>query len=782
MPIQANSSFRLEIGHVLFIDIVSYSALLLNEQSDLLTELNEVVRGTKHFRSAEAEGRLVRLPTGDGMALVFHNSPEEPAHCALEISQALEEHPKLRVRMGIHSGPVNEVADVNERANIAGAGINIAQRVMDCGDAGHILLSRHVAEDLQHLPEWRPYLHHVGECAVKHGDTISIVNLYTTELGNPNPPRLKLAETQVRRRRRRNALLLGTASLVALILAGFFLLPRASARKIDKSIAVLPFQNLSDEKENTYFADGIQDDILTNLSKIGDLKVISRMSVMSYRGDGARNAREIGKALGVATLLEGSVRRVANRVRVSVQLINASNDEHLWAEDYDRDLTDVFAIQTDLAQKIASALQAKLSPNEKARLDHRPTQDPNAYLLYVQAHDYANKMDLFHDTSVKAEPFFEQAIKLDPNFALAFAGLSMVESWLYHSSDPIPARRDKARFNADEALRLQPNLPEGHLALGFSYYYGDRDYDRALAEFEIAKRDLPNEAEAYMAIASIQRRQGKWAESNANFEKAATLDPKNATILTNLASSYMAQRNFEAADKILDRAILAAPQSSEACGIKGLVAIHWKGDLSLAENEFSKIPAQADPSGLMTWARAWILTLKRKFPEALQVLRQFRGETLANSTTAPRPKALLEGQLYLYQGEKERARTAFEHARAVAEQLVREAPQEPTRHGQLGLILAALGQKEEAINEGKRAVKLLPESEDAFDGPQATESLALIYAWTGEFDEAFRLLDHLLVVPNFSLTIPILKLDPSWDPLREDPRFQALIEKHSAKS
>jgi TolB-like protein/Flp pilus assembly protein TadD len=782
MPIQANSSFRLEIGHVLFIDIVSYSALLLNEQSDLLTELNEVVRGTKHFRSAEAEGRLVRLPTGDGMALVFHNSPEEPAHCALEISQALEEHPKLRVRMGIHSGPVNEVADVNERANIAGAGINIAQRVMDCGDAGHILLSRHVAEDLQHLPEWRPYLHHVGECAVKHGDTISIVNLYTTELGNPNPPRLKLAETQVRRRRRRNALLLGTASLVALILAGFFLLPRASARKIDKSIAVLPFQNLSDEKENTYFADGIQDDILTNLSKIGDLKVISRMSVMSYRGDGARNAREIGKALGVATLLEGSVRRVANRVRVSVQLINASNDEHLWAEDYDRDLTDVFAIQTDLAQKIASALQAKLSPNEKARLDHRPTQDPNAYLLYVQAHDYANKMDLFHDTSVKAEPFFEQAIKLDPNFALAFAGLSMVESWLYHSSDPIPARRDKARFNADEALRLQPNLPEGHLALGFSYYYGDRDYDRALAEFEIAKRDLPNEAEAYMAIASIQRRQGKWAESNANFEKAATLDPKNATILTNLASSYMAQRNFEAADKILDRAILAAPQSSEACGIKGLVAIHWKGDLSLAENEFSKIPAQADPSGLMTWARAWILTLKRKFPEALQVLQQFRGETLANSTTAPRPKALLEGQLYLYQGEKERARTAFEHARAVAEQLVREAPQEPTRHGQLGLILAALGQKEEAINEGKRAVKLLPESEDAFDGPQATESLALIYAWTGEFDEAFRLLDHLLVVPNFSLTIPILKLDPSWDPLREDPRFQALIEKHSAKS
>ena len=218
--------------------------------------------------------------------------------------------------------------------------------------------------------------------------------------------------------------------------AGFFLLPRASARKIDKSIAVLPFQNLSDEKENAYFADGIQDDILTNLSKIGDLKVISRTSVMSYRGEGMRNAREIGKALGVATLLEGSVRRIGNRVRVNVQLIDANNDEHIWAEDYDRDLTDVFAIQTDLAQKIASALQAKLSPNEKARLDRRPTQNPDAYLLFVQAHDYANRAEMFHDTSLKAEPLFEQAIKLDPNFALAFAGLSMVESWVYHSSDP----------------------------------------------------------------------------------------------------------------------------------------------------------------------------------------------------------------------------------------------------------------------------------------------------------------------------------------------------------
>src|SRR5262245_8337126 len=579
--------------------------------------------------------------------------------------------------------------------------------------------------------------------------------------------------------RRRNLIMLVATGVIISAGTGFFLLPRVSARKIDKSIAVLPFQNLSDEKQNAYFADGMQDDILTNLSKIGDLKVISRMSVMSYRGDGARNAREIGKALGVATLLEGSVRRAGNRVRVNVQLINANNDEPIWAEDYDRDLTDVFAIQTDLAQKIASALQAKLSPNEKARLDRQPTKDSDAYLLYVQAHDYANRPDRFRDTSLKAEKLFEQAIKLDPNFALAFAGLSMVQSWLYHEAEPTQIGREKARLNANEALRLQPDLPEGHLALGYSYYYGDRDYQRALTEFEIAKRDLPNEAQAYMAIAAIQRRQGKWAESTANFEKAATLDPKNANVLFNFAFNYAAQRDFETADKIFDWAIAADPQSFAARGMKAALAIAWKGDVGYAENQLSFVPAEVDPDGLVTSARAWVLALQRKFAEALRVTQQFRGETLTYPERGPCPKALLEGSLYLHLGEKEKARAAFEQARPVAERLVREAPDDPSRHAHLGAVLAGLGLKEDAIDQGKKAVELLPESEDAFAGPQATAALAEIYAWTGESDEALRLIDHLLRVPN-GLTVSTLKLDPSWDPLRKDPRFQALIDKYAA--
>jgi TolB-like protein/Flp pilus assembly protein TadD len=595
----------------------------------------------------------------------------------------------------------------------------------------------------------------------------------------PQGIRVTPAPTVSGSHRRRNLIILIAIGVIVSAGAGLFLLPRASARKIDKSIAVMPFQNLSDQKENAYFADGIQDDILTNLSKIGDLKVISRMSVMSYRGDGARNAREIGKALGVGALLEGSVRRAGNRVRVSVQLINANDDEHIWAEDYDRELTDVFAIQTDLAQKIASALQAKLSPNEKARLDRRPTKDSDAYLLYVQAHDYANQPDRPNETSLKAEELFEQAIKLDPKFALAFAGLSQEQSWIYHSYEPTSARREKARFNANESLRLQPDLPEGHLALGFSYYYGDRNYERALTEFEIAKRDLPNEADAYLAIAAIQRRQGKWTESTANFEKSASLDPKNANVLFNLALNYVAQRDFNTANKVLDQGLAAEPQSFGLRGMKAGLAIISNGDVGFAENQLSFLPPEYDPDGYVTSARVWLLSLKRKFADALQVAQQFRGETLKYPDFGIWPKASLEAKLYRYQDDKMKAQGAFERARTVAEQLVGDAPNDPGRHAALGVILAGLSRKEDAINEGKKAVELLPESEDAVDGPKATAALAQIYAWVGEHDEAFRLLDHSLTVPN-GLTVPLLKLDPVWDPLRKDPRFQALIDKYAA--
>src|SRR6266581_1238466 len=465
---------------------------------------------------------------------------------------------------------------------------------------------------------------------------------------------------------RRNLLVLVAAGVLVSAIAGFFLLlPRASAHKIDKSIAVLPFENLSDEKENAYFADGIQDDVLTNLSKIGDLKVISRTSVMPYRGK-ASNVREIGKALGVANILEGSVRRIGNRVRVNVQLINAENDEHIWAEDYDRDLTDVFAIQTDLAQKIATELRAKLSPTEKAIIERKPTQKGEAYLAFLQAHDLFTRPDKFRADTEKAEQLFEQATRLDPDFAGAFAGLAWVHDWMYHDFDPTAARKEKARAAAEAAIRLQPDLPEAHLALGFYYYYCERNYQRALDEFAIAKRSLPNSADVYMAIGAIERRQGKWAQSTANLEKAASLGPKDAFVLVNLADNYRANRNFEAADKIYDRAIDAAPESFGARAQKAELAVNWKGDLSVMESELAQVPPGVDPDGLITSARVQLLMLQRRFPEALMVLKQ-----LPQSVTHDKPRESLEGALYIFLNDKEKARSAFARARPVAEQMVR---------------------------------------------------------------------------------------------------------------
>src|SRR6266480_2177640 len=356
-----------------------------------------------------------------------------------------------------------------------------------------------------------------------------------------------------RTHRRRNVIMLVATGVVVSAVAGFFLLPRASARKIDKSIAVLPFESFSDDRENAYFADGIQDDVLTNLSKIGDLKVISRTSVMSYRGKAA-NAREIGKALGVSTILEGSVRREGNRVRVNVQLINAADDEHLWASNYDRDLTDVFAIQTDLA--------------------------------FVQAHNLFSQGLEDFDKLKQSEQLYERAIELDPKFALALARYSQLESWFVHTLERTAARREKARTFAERALQLQPDLPEGHLALGFSHYYGDNNYDEALKEFEIAQRGLPNEAEAYLAIGAIQRRQGKWAESNANLEKAASLNPKDSWPLQNLALNYQMLRNFDAANKTIDRGLQIDPTAVGLWEVKSKLAIAEKGDFSVSEKAF----------------------------------------------------------------------------------------------------------------------------------------------------------------------------------------------------
>jgi TolB-like protein/Tfp pilus assembly protein PilF len=572
------------------------------------------------------------------------------------------------------------------------------------------------------------------------------------------------------RHTRRNIIVLVACGLLLSAAAGFFLLPRVAEHKIDRSIAVLPFQNLSDEKENAYFADGIQDDVLTNLSKIGDLKVISRTSVMPYRATKS-NAREIGKALGVGTILEGSVRRIGNRVRVNVQLINVVNDQHIWAEDYDRELTDVFDIQSDLAQKIAGELRAKLSPAEKEQIERKPTQNTEAYLAFLEGHDLLTRPDRLRADTEKAEQLFERATRLDPNFAGAFAALGWVEDWMYHTFDPTPARKAKAHAAAEEALRLEPNLPEAHLALGFYHYYCERDYQRALDEFAIARKTLPNSSEVYFAIGAIQRRQGKWAESTANMEKAASLSPKDSFLLANVAENYRAVGNFENADKLFDRAIEAAPNSVGARTGKAMLAVDLKGDLSEIDKQLLHIQpgAGSDAEGMI--GRAYLLMLQRKFHDAVTILKQLPGDLRSDE----KPKEYLEGVLYTFVNEKKEAHSAFQRARSILEKAIQDGSDDASHHMTLALVLAGLGEKDAAIAEGKLAIALLPESQDALDGPKMTLALAQVYAWTGENDSAFELLERSLTTPA-GVTVSSLKLNPVWDPLRSDSRFQGLIE------
>src|SRR5947209_413001 len=471
MSAEIKKEIQLEIAHVLFIDIVGYSKLSINDQRAAIDELTQVVHTSEQFQNAEAAGRLIKIPTGDGMALVFYKSPEEPVECGLEIGRALKDR---HLRMGVHSGPVSGVIDVNGRANLAGAGLNIAQRVMGCGDAGHILLSKRVADDLGEYEHWRPLLHDLGECEVKHGMRVSIVNLYADEVGNAQLPKKIQAQ-----KKRRERMRWGTAAAALLVLtaivAGIAMFSRHRVRSTtpasEKSIAVLPFENRSDDKANAYFADGIQDEILTRLSKIADLKVISRTSTQHYKS-APGNLREIAKQLGVAHILEGSVQKSVDAVRVNVQLIKAANDSHLWADTFDRKLTDIFSVESEVAKAIADQLRVHLSGREEQVIAAKPTNNPEAYDAYLRGLAYNLKTGSTPANALGAQKYLREAVRLDPKFALGWALLSSVDArgYITQALQPTVTLREEARHGAETALALQPNLGEAVLAKGYYHY------------------------------------------------------------------------------------------------------------------------------------------------------------------------------------------------------------------------------------------------------------------------------------------------------------------------
>ena len=801
MPAEIKKEIELEIAYVLFIDIVGYSKLLVDQQRRLLEILNEIVRGTEQFHKAEANNRLITIPTGDGMALVFYNTPEAPVECALEISRALKEHPELKLRMGVHSGAVSGVVDVSGRANIAGAGINVAQRVMDCGDTGHILLSKHVAEDLEQLGHWKRHLHDLGETEVKHGAHVSVVNLYTEELGNPEVPqkfrqaRQKAAMPAFGEKgsRGKGWIVAAAAIILAALALGGFLLFRHStsvasrAASIsgipEKSIAVLPFENLSRDPDNAYFADGIQDEILTRLAKIADLKVVSRTSTQQYQSKPG-NLSEIAKQLGVAHILEGSVQKSADSVRVNVQLIKAANDSHLWADTFDRKLTDIFSVESEVAKTIAEQLRAKLTGQEEQVIAAKPTDNVEAYDAYLRGLAYTLKpVANTPANTLGAQKYLRDAVKLDPKFALAWALLSNTESrgYITQNLQPTVALREEARQAAETALTLQPNLGEAVLAKGYYHYSCLKDYDTAVRYFEQARPLLPNSSRIPESLAYVARRRGQWDQSEAYFNEAERLDPRNAYLLGQHAQSYLLLRRFPESLRKLDQVLNITPDDVDTLVFKGVIA-QAEGDLARAAALLAPLHPDADDTSAFE-TQVYQAILERRPAPAISRLK----EILATPNPA---LGYTNGELRFFLGwaqevggEHAAAQESWRQARSELESFLKEQPDNYVLIGDMALTNMALGDKAAALALAQKATATSPLEKDALDGSAALEFLARVSAQAGEPDRAITTIQKLLSIPSggfcsagIPLTPALLRLDPMFDPLRNDPRFQKLCE------
>ena len=791
MSAEHKQDLHLEIAHVLFMDVVGFSKLLINDQSEILEQLNQLVREAPHFREAEAVGKLIRLSTGDGMALVFSNSPEAPVECALEISKTLKRYPEIQLRMGVHSGPVSALSDVNDRSNVTGAGINIAQRVMDCGDAGHILVSRHVAEDLEHYARWQPLLHDLGECEVKHGARVHVFNLYTDEVGNRDvPAKLKriahepageavVTSTGESLRGKRGLIVATVLLAIALALGFVFWVAshRAASKSTStsqKSIAVLPFANLSEDKANAYFAQGIQDEILTRLAKIADLKVISRTSTQHYESV-PEKLSEIAKQLGVANILEGSVQRTADQVRVNVQLIQAASESHLWADTYDRKLVDIFGVESEIAKAIADALQAKLTGGEQRALAVKPTNNSEAYDAYLRGLALEARTTVSPDDSEKAVGFYERAVQLDPAFAPAWARLSRANAHMYFGLDSTTARRDATERALNTAQKLQPNSPETLLAQAYYQYWVRRDYELAKGTFGRVRELLPGSSEVPGALALIARRQGRWDESVAYWEQTLVLDPRNTEWLALAADTYAMLRQFPAALKTYDRLLDIVPNDPETVASEAKI-YQAEGNLEQAGKLLVGVNAQT-PSFNAFLTKMNQLFLERHFDEAIRLIhsRLLESPNVSDIDRLFNPFFLVLAQENA--GDIVGARATAQQMLRPLEPLSQKDPDNPHFAQALSIIHAVLGQKDAAIEEAQRAITLLPSGKDAVDGPMAEENLAFVEVLVGDKNGAIPRLQHLLQIPYSNcLTPALLRLNPQWDPLRDDPRFQKLCE------
>jgi TolB-like protein/class 3 adenylate cyclase/cytochrome c-type biogenesis protein CcmH/NrfG len=772
MPIESKKEIQLEIAHVLFIDIVGYSKLSINEQRAAVDELTQIVRETPQFQKAEASGRLIKLPTGDGMALVFYTSPEAPAQCAIEISRALKDHPRLQLRMGVHSGPVSGVIDVTGRANLAGAGLNTAQRVMECGDAGHILLSKHVAEDLEEYEQWRPLLHDLGACEMKHGVRVSVVNLHGDGVGNPQLPK-KFQALKKRSARVRWAAMTAVLLALALIVAGIAMFSRYRGRATlaapEKSIAVLPFENLSRDSDNAYFATGIQDEILTRLAKIGALKVIARTSTQQYAARPG-NLSEVARQLAVANILEGAVQKAGDQVHINVQLIRAATNEHLWAESYDRKLENIFGVEAEVATAVAEALRAKLTGAEQQALEQKPTNKPEAYDAYLRGLAYALRTGYSENDTLDAVKYFSQAVELDPKFALAWTWLAHESALGYfnNAGTNVPGLRETAKRAAEKVAELEPNRGEAYLAKGYYQYYCDRDYDSAIASFDKARQLLPGNGDILQALGRVWRRKSEWQLSLKYFQQAIDIDPRNISILSAQADAYWDLRQYSAALKGYDRILEISPDNAEA--FAGKAGIYQaKGDLRAAATLISRI--HLDSSSELFWVQIHQWIYERRYAEAINVLENAiagRDRPLGDWQRITYLASL--ARLQQFSGDMAHARATWQQVRTEVEKL------RATKGEEFGL--EALVEAYEALGDKTKALAILEHSRvlpasDPFRAAFFAEIKARIAVQGSDNDLA---IEQLAISAQNTVGVDYgdLKFNPLWDPLRGDPRFEKL--------
>jgi TolB-like protein/Tfp pilus assembly protein PilF len=584
MPADVKNEIRLQIGHVLFIDMVGYSKLLMHEQTAQLEILKKIVRGTQQFRSAEAESKLLRLPTGDGGALVFRNHSEAPVLCAMEIGRELKNHPEVRVRMGIHSGPVNEISDLNEQANIAGAGINIAQRVMDCADAGHILLSKHVAEDLEQYAHWKPLLHDLGPCEVKHGAKVDLFSLYSDEVGNPKLP----TKLQAFKKHRAHVRWAAIAAALLVIVSGFFYFSRRPAIAADNnSIAVLPFVNMSEDKANEYFSDGISEELLNLLSKIPQLKVAARTSSFSFKGKGVE-IPEIARQLHVANVLEGSVRRSGDQLRITAQLVRAAEGYHLWSETYDRKMDDIFKIQDEIAGEVVKELKVKLlGAAPKIR-----TTDPKAYALYLQGRELGRQNTA--EAYAKSDALLRQVLEIDPRYAPAWNELA--RNFMLKANNSLVSIQEgyaRAREAAEKALAIDSDYSSAHARLGEIAVDFDNDLAAAARHYQHALALDPTDLDVLRSTAVFLQNLGRLDEALALKEAVVRRDPVNVTALFSLGNAQRLAGRYDAAIASFRTLLSLSPNRGTAHAQLGITLLQ-KGDTAAALAEIEQEKSDVD--------------------------------------------------------------------------------------------------------------------------------------------------------------------------------------------